>query len=234
MNLALTETCQLVRSRGPGEYRGSIGPPDACVIRRCRRLAALSRLCLEAIAAGRSNGRIRVQDILQQAQQYLVLVINKDNAHYDMATILGRRHWRLGVPVIITTTVVSTAIFSTLTEETAMGWRIATGLISVAAAVLAALQTFFGFADQAQRHVETARGYSALRRRIERFLLRYRSEAAGREQALKELEMLTHELDKLEAIGPPIDEKIYTRVRDRMKAERSSDAAGEVKVVGAD
>jgi pheromone shutdown protein TraB len=140
MNLALTETCQLVRSRGPGGYRGSIGPPDACVIRRCRRLAALSRLCLEAIAAGRSNGRIRVQDILQQAQQYLVLVINKDNAHYDMATILGRRHWRLGVPVIITTTVVSTAIFSTLTEETAMGWRIATGLISVAAAVLAALQ----------------------------------------------------------------------------------------------
>ena len=97
-----------------------------------------------------------LHDIVDQATQYLILVTNKDNAHYEMAAILRRRHWRLGVPVIITTTIVSTAIFTTLTKDTAIGWRVATGLISVVAAVLAALQTFFGFADQAQRHVEAA------------------------------------------------------------------------------
>jgi hypothetical protein len=161
-----------------------------------------------------------VQDILDRAQQYLDLVINKDNAHYKMAARFGDRHRRLGIPVIITTTFVSTAIFTTLTEETAVGWRVATGIVSVAAAVLAALQTFFGFAEQAQRHLGSAIGYSSLRRRFEHFLLKFGLEGADRAQALSALDALTQELDKLEATGPPIDEVVYDEVRERMRRER--------------
>jgi hypothetical protein len=163
-----------------------------------------------------------VKDILDRAQQYLELVINKDNAHYRMAALFGKRHRRLGIPVIITTTFVSTAIFTTLTEETAVGWRVATGIVSVAAAVLAALQTFFGFAEQSQQHLGSAIGYSSLRRRFEHFLLNFDSQGADRAQALSALDTLTQELDKLEATSPPIDEDVYNDVRERLLRQREA------------
>jgi hypothetical protein len=129
-----------------------------------------------------------VEDVSRRAEQYLRLVIHEDNAHYEMAALFGERHRRLGIPVIVTTTFVSTAIFTTLSEEPAIGWKVATGIVSVAAAVLAALQTFFGFAEQAQRHLASAVGYSSLRRQVELFLLRYSPDRADRAEALQALD----------------------------------------------
>src|SRR4051794_28284543 len=135
-----------------------------------------------------------------------------------MAALFSSRHRRLGVPVIVTTTFVSTAIFTTLSNEPAIGWRVATGIVSVAAAVLAALQTFFGFAEQAQRHLAAAIGYSSLRRKIELFQLKYDIEPTDRVGALEALDALTQDLDKLEATAPPIDDKVYARVKRRSEA----------------
>ncbi|MEX5718464.1 SLATT domain-containing protein [Geodermatophilus maliterrae] len=85
-------------------------------------------------------------DILLQAIVYYVLAINKDNAHFAMAERLQARHKAFGVPATITSVIVSTAIFTTLQEEAALGWKISTGLLSLVAAVLTALQTFFNYA----------------------------------------------------------------------------------------
>ena len=92
-------------------------------------------------------------DVLQTAEDYRRLAINKDNAHYKMALRYERRHGLLGVPVIITTTVVSTAIFASIQEQAGPDLKIATGLISISSVVLAALQTFFNYSDLAQRHL---------------------------------------------------------------------------------
>src|SRR4051794_18176921 len=49
-----------------------------------------------------------MDDLLTKVDQYRQLAIHKDNAHYDMALKLQRRHTWLGVPVIVTTAVVLT------------------------------------------------------------------------------------------------------------------------------
>jgi len=90
-----------------------------------------------------------------------------------MALRLERRHKALGVPVIVTSAVVSTAIFASLQQNAAVGWKIATGLLSLAAATLAALQTFFNYTSIAQKHLASARAWSSIRRRLEHFVLRY-------------------------------------------------------------
>jgi hypothetical protein len=158
-----------------------------------------------------------MDDLLEKIRQYRQLAIHKDNAHYDMALKLRKRHTWLGVPVIVTTAVVSTAIFTTLESEPDIEWKVVTGLISVAAAVLAGLQTFFNFAEQAQRHQASAIGYSRLRRRLEQFELRLNATDPERSKHLDELASMSDELDQLEGASLPISPRVYEDVRARFK-----------------
>jgi hypothetical protein len=161
------------------------------------------------VERGRQMG---IFDLQKTAATYRQLAIHKDNAHYAMAQSLERRHKLLGVPVIVTTTLVSAAIFSTLEAQAALGWKIATGLVSVTASVLAALQTFFNFADQAERHQLSARGYSQVRRRCELFDLRYRLDSEY-DDALRDLGELAQQLDELEAHEPTIRDAVYKEIK---------------------
>ena len=79
------------------------------------------------------------------------------------------RSWNLvlGIPVVIATTIVGTAAFAAINNNTTSnGWKIAAGVVSIFAAVLAALQTFFGFGDRSERHRirDPVRQYEALDR----------------------------------------------------------------------
>jgi hypothetical protein len=159
-------------------------------------------------------------DLLTRVRDYRQLAIHKDNAHYEMALKLRKRHTVLGVPVIVTTAIVSTAIFTTLESEPDIGWRVLTGLVSVAAAVLAGLQTFFNFAEQAQRHQASAVGYSRLRRRLEQFELRLMATDPQRSKTLDEFASLSDELDQLEGASLPIATKVYDEIRERFATPR--------------
>lgn len=77
---------------------------------------------------------------------------------------LGRA---LGIVAVILSTTVGTAIFGTFSESPSSGIRTAAGLLSVGAAVMAALQTFLGFAQRQVAHHESAVRYGALRRECE-------------------------------------------------------------------
>jgi hypothetical protein len=166
-----------------------------------------------------------ILDLQKTAAGYRQLAIHKDNAHYAMAQSLEHRHKLLGVPVIVTTTVVSAAIFSTLEAQAALGWKVATGFVSVAASVLAALQTFFNFADQAERHQVSARGYSQIRRRFEFFDVRYRLNDEFHD-AYRELGELALQMDDLEAHEPTISDKVYDEIRQRFRDDRDSGLVG--------
>ena len=132
-----------------------------------------------------------------------------------MALRFERRNKILGVPVVVSTAVVSTAIFGTLETKAAIGWQLATGFVSLAAAVLAALQTFLNYAELAQQHKASARDYSRVRRQLELFDLRYRSGEAGRDEALQALAKFTQQLDELETREPTISERVYEKIKRR-------------------
>jgi hypothetical protein len=82
-----------------------------------------------------------------------------------------RSNW-IGAPVVILTATVGTSIFATIESRPAIGWVVVAGLISLTAAVLSALQTFFNFASQSEKHRAAGAHYAALHREYELMLLR--------------------------------------------------------------
>jgi len=92
-------------------------------------------------------------------------------AHYEEASALGRRHLKLGVPVVVLTTLVSTSVFAFLsTGATNPLLQIGTGVLSVVAAILASLQTFLNDGSKQTTHLLAATRLSGLKKRIEEHL----------------------------------------------------------------
>jgi hypothetical protein len=130
-------------------------------------------------------------------------------AHYRRATKLSRMHVTFGVPVVILSTVVGTSLFATLNEENLnLAVRIAVGSVSVGAAVLAAIQTFFRFAQRADRHVLAADWYAAIRRRIEETLA---MPPKMRDDARKVIDGLRKELNSVSSQFPQIGQREWAR-----------------------
>ena len=91
-------------------------------------------------------------------------------AHYTAASRYALLARLLGIPSVVLSAVVGTALFATLEEGTAsFNLRLALGLVSVLAAVLAALQTFLGFGERADRHRAAGSAYGTVRREIEQY-----------------------------------------------------------------
>src|ERR1700756_1319970 len=71
-------------------------------------------------------------------------------SHYDMADLLSARERGIGWLVTALTAFVGTAVFASLsTPPVSIEMRIFIGLVSVAAALSAALQTFLRYAERA-------------------------------------------------------------------------------------
>ena len=92
------------------------------------------------------------------------------DAHYVIATRLGRYNLLFGIPVVVLATIVGTSVFATLQREVATGWQIAIGIVSVLAGVLASLQTFLRFQERAEKHRAAAELWAAIRREIDQML----------------------------------------------------------------
>ena len=89
-------------------------------------------------------------DIIFLSQTYRRNCEVISRAHYLSSDELRKRHLQLGIPVLIASTFVGTTIFGTLQSEPAIGWKIATGVISIGAALLAGLQTLLNFSERVE------------------------------------------------------------------------------------
>ncbi|HXO39542.1 MAG TPA: SLATT domain-containing protein [Candidatus Acidoferrum sp.] len=105
-------------------------------------------------------------------------------AHYLSADHFKRKSYWLGVPVIGLTTVVGTSVFATIQKQPVLWQQVTAGLASVAAAILASLQTFLGYAERAEKHRVAGAKYGALGRELE--VLRA-SDRAENDEILREL-----------------------------------------------
>jgi hypothetical protein len=120
--------------------------------------------------------------------------------HYAAAGALARRNYWLGIPVVILTGIVGTSVFATLQHEVDIRLKIATGLVSVLATVLASLQTFLRVSERAEKHRASGAIYGALAREIEQEL-----NAPGAPQKQREfLDNLRSRMDALAKEAPEI------------------------------
>jgi hypothetical protein len=90
------------------------------------------------------------------------------SAHYASADRFRMLNYIVGVPAVIFSSVVGTALFAGLEKDSPRTWLVAS--TSILAAVLGALQTFLRFAERATLHATAADWYSAIRRDIEEIL----------------------------------------------------------------
>jgi hypothetical protein len=143
------------------------------------------------------------------------------SAYNQATTRTAAADRRLGAPAAALSALVATGVFATLSHQPALGWRIATGIAAVAAAVLAALQTFMRLSDRAEQYRAAARAYGALRRRIEHARL---LPPVTRQQADDLLSEIRQDL-RAAAIGKPnVPQHIWDRAQ--YKVRGVSDARG--------
>jgi hypothetical protein len=122
-------------------------------------------------------------------------------------------HLLLGVPVVIFTTVVGTGAFAAINQDTNDFWKVAAGTVSIVAAVLASMQTFFGFGERSDRHRIAATRYASTRRSIELALTSHDAAAVP---------FIKGEMDRTGAASPQIDKENWEKAN--LLAEEALDA----------
>jgi hypothetical protein len=100
------------------------------------------------------------------------------------------------VPVVVLTTFVGTSVFATLQEQVDVSLRIAIGIISVLAGVLASLQTFMRFAERAEKHRVAAEAWASIRREIAEMLALHPDYLATRGDPQDYLDRLRRRIDR--------------------------------------
>lgn len=148
-------------------------------------------------------------------------------AHYKVASQLRRRNVWLGLPVVILTTVVGTSLFATLNEDRlAITLRVIVGAISVGAAVLAGIQTFFSFAHRADQHVLAADWYAAIRRKIEQLQAIPKEWRGDPKKALDEVRK---EMNTVGSQFPEIGEETWNEIATSFGIHEPSSRGGRGK-----
>lgn len=137
--------------------------------------------------------------------------------HYECSNHFGRLHYGLGIPTIVLSAIVGTAVFASLESELDGWWRVTVGTISIGAAVLASLQTFLGLSERAENHRLIAAQYASVRRDLE--LLKTFFEE---ERALREMAAIKARMDELAQSAPEVPGRIKRRIWRRLK-ERGHD-----------
>ncbi len=138
--------------------------------------------------------------------------MGKCQAHYDMAEKYKRIHRTFGTFVVVITTLVGTSIFTSLSGSASPAIQITSAVLSVAAVVLAALQTFLGFADLQAEHKTAGVGYAQVRRDLEFLVLKYpNGKGVAKSPEAAELELIKKLLDDLDKASPTIPNKDWDR-----------------------
>ena len=145
------------------------------------------------------------QDLLKRWHKAL-RILQKGN--FGAATYYGKLGKRFGVPVVIATSVVSSAIFATLGNSEYPQIQLAAGFVSILATVLSALQTFLGYPERSSSHREAAGGYGDLRTEVQVLLASDLSTIADLDDRIESIRTRWNALDKG---SPTLPEWIYAK-----------------------
>jgi len=145
----------------------------------------------------------------ERLEYYRKRAHRKVRAHFLAAKHHARLNTWIGVPVVVTSTIVGTTIFATISKEPKLALQIVTGLLSVAAAVLAALQTFFRHAETSEKHRVAAGNYAALFRSFDILRVRLATEGVAPGSPIQGLEGLLLEFGKIERESPDVPDQLY-------------------------
>jgi len=153
-----------------------------------------------------------MDDIIAEAKALMAQAKRKAYCHFLMAESAGSKNLALGVFVTLFSSVVGTAIFTAMANKDTVLWiQVATGLMSLAAAVLSGFQTFFHFNENAQVNKNAATNYEKVCRHLDIFLLTYLPATGHRAEGLAEYKLIVDELQKVKESSPTVPNAVYNK-----------------------
>lgn len=123
------------------------------------------------------------------------------HGHYRAALRYSKFHFWLGIPTVLLATVVGTSVFATLQEKPEVSWQIAVGLMSIAAALFSALQSFLNYGEKTEKHRTAGARYNAVGRELEQLL--------AQNDDWSKLTNIRQRIDKLSEESPHIPESVH-------------------------
>jgi hypothetical protein len=144
-----------------------------------------------------SNRRVAVEWV-----QRIVVVAH---GHYRAALRFSKLQFWLGVPTVLLATIVGTSVFAMLQSKPEPLWQIVVGLMSIAAAVLSALQSFCGYNDKADRHRTAGTRHNAIGRELEQLL--------AQNEDWSPLTEIRRRIDALAEESPHIPESVHQEMK---------------------
>jgi Na+/melibiose symporter-like transporter len=129
-------------------------------------------------------------------------------SHHLAAARYARLHRVIGSTTAALTAVVSASAFAALQKRDQAGWLIATGIVSIIAAVFTSVTTFLGFDGRAARHHNAATLFQGLRREIEEELAFFETRTGA-----ANYEHLRARWSKALESSPPLPQSIHDRVK---------------------
>ena len=131
-------------------------------------------------------------------------------AHYACCARFRRLNYILGIPTIILTTVVGMAIFAAVANDKVTDeMKIAVGLLSLVAAVLASLQTFLGFSHRIDQHRVAGAGYGSIGRSLE-FLKTF--SPSDPDELKRIVAQIQKQLDSLTESSPEVPARLQSKI----------------------
>lgn len=128
--------------------------------------------------------------------------------HDEAARRYAKGQFILGIPSLIASTIVGTSVFEAYSSGQVP--HISVGILSILAAVLAALQTFMDFGGRSDKHRNAAVKYKSSIRLLEESIVRQQTQ--GSELTHDEIATIRTTLDSLEESAPVVMPKIYGEV----------------------
>ena len=108
--------------------------------------------------------------IEEMLNQWHYRIEANQTAYNYAAQYYRRRHYLVGLPVVVLTGIIGTAIFTNLQDNPGLILRIVMGTLSVAAAIFSGIQTFFKYGELSEKYRRGSVEFGAIRRQIEQAL----------------------------------------------------------------
>jgi hypothetical protein len=161
-----------------------------------------------------------VAALVREASDLRSRVLLARATHYKLADRRARTNQNVGGVTVVFSTIVSAGILTGVHKHHGTAFTLAAGIVSLAAGLLAGLQSFYKFGESGERHRLAGANFGGVRNDIDFFLAQYSgADSTYFDAARKELKAQTDRFTKLEQAGPGYPGRVYDRIKRQQEAQ---------------
>lgn len=104
---------------------------------------------------------------IELLEKWRRMIVRLQIEHEVSARDFEKFSWKLGIPCVALSAVVSASVFSSISNSSLLWLQYVAGFVSILTLVLSSVQTFLNFDSRASAHQDTAEKLGAMARKIQ-------------------------------------------------------------------